>query len=322
MPGLELASDIPYQVGALYNRRTDIHDLLGGQRYGGISTPKDRPFVIIFTGEAGTSHGYSDRWEEEDGENILHYFGEGQSGDMQFTAGNRAINEHVTEGKRLLAFKSTGRGKPYLYLGEFVKISSYLKPDTPATRGPNRIAIVFKLVPKDDGGFFSHSHIHKPTDIEVEIGSTVTLGLIEIRKKQSLFKRRLVDVEKGCRLTGIQDLRFLHASHIKPWASCVTGDERIDGHNGMLLAPHADQLFDRGWITFENKGNLIVSSDLPSSVRSRIGVNLKSGRNVGGFSGRQQVYLEFHQNKVFEKKYKKLSDPLADLLGEISEIIT
>jgi 5-methylcytosine-specific restriction protein A len=75
-----------------------------------------------------------------------------------------------------------------------------------------------------------------------------------------------VNIEKQCRLTGITDLRFLRASHIKPWSKCADGSERVDGSNGLLLSPHADFLFDRGWITFEDDGALICSDHLPKNV--------------------------------------------------------
>ena len=60
-----LGTALPFQIGALYNRKAHIHALLGGQQQGGISTPPDQPFVIIFTGEAGKSHGYTDRWDDD-----------------------------------------------------------------------------------------------------------------------------------------------------------------------------------------------------------------------------------------------------------------
>lgn len=310
--------DFPYQVGALYNRRNDIHALLGGQRQGGISTPKEHPVVIVFTGEAGKSHGYDDFWDDE---RVFHYFGEGQSGDMRLEGGNRAIQQHVADGKQLILFQMMGHGKPYRYLGEFVCVSSYSRPDTPATRGPNRTAIVFRLVPKEDSAFFFGA-VQEPKPAETELGSTVTLQLVEVRKKQALFRRRLLGVEKACRLTGVADLRFLRASHIKPWAACETGDERTDGHNGVLLTPSADLLFDRGWITFENKGALVVADALPSDVRRRIGLKLSTGRRCGGFSEQQQSYLEYHRNKVFGTRFKLAKDPLEDLMGEINEVVS
>lgn len=307
--------DLPYEIGALYNRRAQIHSLLGGQLQGGISTPKDTSFVIAFTGEAGKSHGYADFWFDE---HEFHYFGEGQSGDMTFTGGNRAIRDHQANGKQLLLFQMMGHRKPYRYLGEFVCVGSYLRPNTPATRGPNRTAIVFRLVPLDESAFFSGNSVADSRGPELDLDNTVSQRLVEVRKKQTFFRRQLLTVEKQCRLTSVQDLRFLRASHIKPWAMCNTGDERTDGHNGVLLTPHADLLFDRGWISFESEGKLIVSGELPGEVRSRIGLRLKPGRDCGTFSERQQNYLEFHREKIFEQRYKSSINPLEDLVADMS----
>ena len=296
--------ELPFEVGALYNRKSEIHGLLGGQQQGGISTPKDRPVVIAFTGEAGAAHGYNDEWDDE---GVFHYVGEGQEGDMTYSGGNRAIENHIADGKKLILFQMMGKGKPYRYLGEFVRVSSYIKPNTAATRGANRNAIVFRLVPLDDSAFFSPGMVREGASSE-DLSKTITQRLIAVRKKQALFRRRLLTVEKECRLTGVRDLRFLRASHIKPWSECTSGDERTDGHNGVLLTPHADLLFDRGWITFENTGRLVVASELPSAVRTHIGLNLRSGRNCGTFSHQQRRYLDYHRDHVFEKRHQAPDD--------------
>jgi 5-methylcytosine-specific restriction protein A len=316
MPRIRLTADLPYEVGALYSRREDIHGRLGGQRQGGISTPIKSPFVVLFTGEAGAQHGYHDHWEEENGENILHYYGEGQEGDMQDVRGNRAIREHVATGRRLLLFQSMGKGQPYRFLGEFKFLTAYPRHDVPDTRGRPRKAIIFKLQPvEDEFDPFQKERDESPSLID--LSATASRQLTEIRLKQSLFKRRLLNVEKQCRLTGVADLRFLRASHIKPWARCMEGKERIDGANGLLLTPHADLLFDRGWITFEDNGKLIRSSHLPSEVTRKIGLDLTNGRHCGGFSDRQKAYLEFHREAVFEKSINERPDPLSDLLAPV-----
>lgn len=305
------ATDLPFEVGALYSRQGEIHALLGGQRQGGISTPAQSPFVIIFTGEAGKSHGYADRWDDD---GVFHYYGEGQSGDMTMTGGNRAIRDHLKDGKRLIAFKSLGHGKPYRFDGEFVCIGAYISPDTPATRGPNRNAIVFKLQLISRQSFLQPKKVGDQSALEIELGTTTALRLTTVRTKQDLFRQRLIGIEKSCRLTKIMDLRFLRASHIRPWAECQTGNQRTDGNNGLLLSPQADLLFDKGWITFEEKGRLQVSSELPKDVRLKIGLNLKQGRNCGSFNSEQQEYLNFHRSEVFCKRYRREVDPLEDLV--------
>lgn len=124
--------ELPFEVGALYNRQKQIHGVFGGQQQGGISTPKEHPLVIAFTGEAGVSHGYHDFWDDEE---VFHYFGEGQVGDMKYVAGNRAIGEHVKDGKTLVVFQMMGKGRPYRYLGRFLCQSSYVRPGTPDREG-------------------------------------------------------------------------------------------------------------------------------------------------------------------------------------------
>lgn len=315
MEHLLLVTDLPFQVGALYSRREDIHGRYGGQTQGGISTPASSPFVILFTGEAGSQHGYMDHWEEEDGENILHYYGEGQVGDMQNTRGNRAILEHLQNNKRLLIFQSMGKSQPYRFLGEFGFLYAYEQSNIADTNGDLRKAIVFKLKPIEaDFTPFQNAIADKPFPT-IGLSSTISIQLTEVRSKQSLFKRRLVNIEKQCRVTGIADLRFLRASHIKPWSKCDDGNERVDGSNGLLLSPHADFLFDRGWITFEDDGALIRSDHLPKDVIERIGLNLKQGRKCGSFFGKQQTYLEFHRNAVFDKSFNKREDPLLELFA-------
>ena len=90
---------------------------------------------------------------------------------------------------------------------------------------------------------------------------------------------------------------------------------RVDGSNGLLLTPHADFLFDRGWITFEDDGALVRSDYLPNDVIERIGLDLKQGRRCGNFLDKQKTYLEFHRSAIFEKSFQKLEDPLLELFA-------
>lgn len=293
--------ELPFEVGALYNRQKQIHGVFGGQQQGGISTPKEHPLVIAFTGEAGVSHGYHDFWDDDE---VFHYFGEGQVGDMKYVAGNRAIGEHAKDGKTLVVFQMMGKGRPYRYLGRFMCLSSYVRPGTPDREGRPRSAIVFRLRSLEASiGLAAGETDQAEIDAAInDVGATTTRRETEVRTKQRLFRERLIGVEKGCRLTGIEDLRFLRASHIKPWADS-THSERVDGENGLLLAPHADLLFDRGWISFSASGLLLVSNYLPSDVRDRIGLGLTEHLRCGTFSQRQLSFLEFHRDAVFVRRH-------------------
>lgn len=70
---------------------------------------------------------------------------------------------------------------------------------------------------------------------------------------QGKFRADLVaNWRKGevCALTGLAVPEMLIASHIKPWRDS-SNEERLDPMNGLLLAAHADKLFDRFLMSFE-----------------------------------------------------------------------
>ena len=301
--------ELPFEVGALYHRKNQIHSLLGGQEQGGISTPKDHKVIIAFTGEPGVPHLYPDRLDDD---GIFHYFGEGQKGDMRYSGGNRAIEEHVKDGKKLIIFQAMGKGRPYRYLGEHILLSSYIRDSTPDCEGRQRQAIVFRLDPVNSSHGSGSSEEENSIDEAIanaDAGGTAKELVVQIRTKQRLFRNRLIGVEKGCRLTKIEDLRFLLASHIKPWADS-SDEERVDGHNGLLLAPHADLLFDRGWISFRGNGELLVASNMPPAVENMLRLDLKRGRSYGAFSARQQTYMESHRDFILDK-HKNLTATLS-----------
>lgn len=129
--------------GQVY-RRTELHKQYGGQRQGGISTPQHHKIILLITGNSGRQHGYEDGWGKD---GIYMYTGEGQYGHMQFAHGNRAIRDHVDEGKSLHLFEQQKGDKRFLrYLGEMESIGFEYR-DTADTAGKIRKAIVFKLRP-------------------------------------------------------------------------------------------------------------------------------------------------------------------------------
>jgi predicted restriction endonuclease len=62
-------------------------------------------------------------------------------------------------------------------------------------------------------------------------------------------------------VSGCSVREVLRASHIKPWKPS-TDRERLDGHNGLLLTADLDALFDRGLISFDDDGEMLVSARL------------------------------------------------------------
>jgi putative restriction endonuclease len=127
-----------------------------------------------------------------------------------------------------------------------------------------------------------------------DIGPTEKQGLVNARRGQGLFRDRVIQLEGKCRVTGIDLVDHLRASHIKPWKDS-TDQEKLDGNNGLLLAPHIDHLFHQGYISFTDVGDLLVSPKCPARVLVAWGIS--PTMNVGSFRTEQRPYLAYHRQK-------------------------
>lgn len=136
----------------------------------------------------------------------------------------------------------------------------------------------------------------KSIEARTDVGPTVIEQLVQARRGQGVFRANIRLHEHQCRVTLVRDPAHLRASHIKPWR--LSDDrEKLDGNNGLLLAPHVDHLFDKGWISFVDNGDLLISPYLDRSVLAAW--SIRDDRNVGAFSAEQSAFLNFHREHVF-----------------------
>jgi putative restriction endonuclease len=131
-----------------------------------------------------------------------------------------------------------------------------------------------------------------------DIGPTTKEKLIRARRGHGVYRQNLEEIEGGCRLTGLLDRRHLIASHIKPWRES-DDREKLDGFNGLLFSPHIGHLFDRGYVSFSDAGELLASRHLNPRVLTVWHIVLPS--RVDAFRPEQCVYLDYHRREVFEK---------------------
>ncbi len=127
-------------IGQEY-RRSDLHNLYGGSRQGGISPSRSSPTVFLITSPAGEQHGYQYDGPQPDG--TYWYTGEGQLGDMEFMRGNKAIRDAEANGKELHLFEET-RSAHVRYLGP-VQCVGHHYASAPDRSGTLRRVIVFEL---------------------------------------------------------------------------------------------------------------------------------------------------------------------------------
>lgn len=202
--------------------------------------------------------------------------------------------EFITEIRDLLPFKyspiqTTGRGNQGIYLSE-ISIDLF--------------TTIIDLLNQQDS--FVIPYINASIEIAKEdaeqdsilhsgLSLTEKEQLIKARIGQGRFKTEVAKIESRCRVTKLTDIRFLIASHIKPWTKC-NNQERLDGSNGLLLSPHIDRLFDKGWISFTDGGDILVAKSTPDQIIKSWNIKLE---NVGTFQSKQKTYLEYHRTFIF-----------------------
>lgn len=205
---------------------------------------------------------------------------------------------------------STGRGRQKMYLAEIPQgVFDHVVAGTAYSRhglelgGANSLA--FPVVRE-----------HLDDLVELKLGEDLTLedtlrqSLIKARRGQGRFRSNVEAHETTCRVTGVSNPALLIASHIKPWRLCETAAERLDGMNGLLLTPDADLLFDRGFITFQENGEVRRSERVSRDDLARLGLGHLIEETLGlheapvvwgagAFAAEQQRYLTFHREQVF-----------------------
>jgi len=140
-------------------------------------------------------------------------------------------------------------------------------------------------------------HLEQEVERNPRIGDTERRALILARRGQGAFKEHVMRIERRCRVTLVENPVHLRASHSKPWRDS-NNDERLDGENGLLLTPSIDHLFDRGFISFEDSGRLIVSPVAHRPSLERMGVPTDRDFNVGSFTEGQKHFLNYHRDAV------------------------
>lgn len=126
---------------------------------------------------------------------------------------------------------------------------------------------------------------------------TTKKQLIDARLGQGGYRAELIEVWSGkCALTGISFVPLLRASHIKPWRES-DDSERLDAYNGLLLAAHIDALFDRYLISFDADGRLLISAEVPKSVRQDVGLDKGMMIKV---KAKNLSYLVSHRKKMLD----------------------
>lgn len=129
---------------------------------------------------------------------------------------------------------------------------------------------------------------------DLNLKGTDRLAVVKERVNQGVFRSRLLRKYKKCCLCGFDEPSLLIASHIKPWADS-NPDERTDVNNGLLLCPNHDKLFDKFYISFDEKGHIVISNKLNETQQELMNVNSSMTVNM---SEQTKTYMEYHRRKL------------------------
>lgn len=153
------------------------------------------------------------------------------------------------------------------------------------------------------GDFLIKERRLKDIEIISEINSVNLTGkeneaYVKVRINQDIFRNRLLKRSEQCCLCKVKNRSLLIASHIKPWAVSAP-EEKLDIYNGFLMCPNHDKLFDIGFITFNDNGEIIISNELSEADRNAL--NIREDMSILIVDNNKK-YLKYHREHVFKKK--------------------
>lgn len=119
---------------------------------------------------------------------------------------------------------------------------------------------------------------------------------IRVRTGQKQFREKFIKKYGYCQICGVDEVGLLIASHSKPYVKC-NDEECIDVYNGLLLCKNHDGLYDKGYITFNDEGNIIISNKLTEKNIEKLGLNkdIKIELEL-----QHKKYLAYHRENIFE----------------------
>jgi 5-methylcytosine-specific restriction enzyme A len=225
----------PLTFGDTYRRR-DLHARFGGNRFKGIAVSQAQNAVLLFHTAEPSQQFYRDGYDED---GIYWYCGEGTSGDMRWTSGNRAIRDHVNDGRDLFLFERVQRRDGLWKLTGLMHCAGYKTEPRNDRMGESRIAIIFGLIPLAFG---------ESPDLSDEIAAS---SLNELRRRAVTVQATDAPVSRESvrtvyqRCAAVREYVLRRADGVCEACSAPAPFLGIDGRP-FLEAHHIDKLSDAG----------------------------------------------------------------------------
>lgn len=116
---------------------------------------------------------------------------------------------------------------------------------------------------------------------------------------QRTFRNNLlVEFDGKCAICGINKKELLHASHILPYSKCSSVGEMVDYNNGLLLCVNHDELFDKGYISFDkDSGKILISNEIDPRLYNFLNINKEIVLDNKYLTTKRKNYLSTHKLK-------------------------
>lgn len=167
----------------------------------------------------------------------------------------------------------------------------------------NQVGHFWNVLNKLDDLYIKDGYLYFEEDAKIQFGDKIN----ENEKKRDNYLHRLYKnqlKEESIELFGIErcmveNLAYpsLVASHIKPFIDS-SESEAYNPNNGILLSRNMDILFDQGYISFSNDGDLILNDSLQNDVKFYLS---KYKLNKEILNDERKLFLEYHRNLIFKK---------------------
>ena len=117
---------------------------------------------------------------------------------------------------------------------------------------------------------------------------------------QVFFKDCLFNEFKhSCCICNASLPQMLIASHIKPFRDCGYLIEAMDANNGLLLCRNHDYLFDQGYVSFDDSGKIMITSELLDEA-STYQLDPHFQLDQSHLSESRKLFLNYHRNHIYK----------------------
>jgi putative restriction endonuclease len=122
---------------------------------------------------------------------------------------------------------------------------------------------------------------------------TSRTALVKARVGQGQFRDDVLGLWcSTCPITNVSKPELLIASHIVSW-QLSSNEEKLDKYNGLPLAPNVDKLFDKGYISFSDKGEILVHESITTKMLNQLGIDRT--KRIEGLKDKNLFYLRRHR---------------------------